>query len=969
MAAPVSTVEIMRRSTRVRAELQVRLRSLDPASPFDLLTRTLIVNAHGCGLQSSVDLPGNVLVELEINGRVATGRILNSALVDAEQNVYLTGVVLDQPSNFWGLASPPADWASVIGVAAEAKVHPFAKRKRPGPVPVATPAVHPFARPSASAKKPPPTPAKQQLEVATGTVPGTVDPAAALQRLRADAASVVAELRDEIRGGLNADVQAWRSESERITKIISDLLRRAEEQTNAAIKEMERVRSSAASAESKIAASLDSFQHATKSQQLTSDEVARARTELQQLTENAPGLVDRVVQERAGQAMDAVAVEARQKLSSALTSMLEDLQRRVSEMAEATTTDARERLIAGLDTRFQALLDASSARIREIEQREQASRASLDELTAELAHRAEEAMAGLRVQVEQASALSLEKVSAGFDAGQERLDTQIREQVWSLEAQAEAAGARLQEKLGGALQQLEADIARRQAELSSQTAQAAGKLTEESISTLRTEADRQAQSIREQAQNEATRLHDEFAARKQELDASAAALEAQHQALAQDLAQLQHTRSYIESLLSALPETVRSQVERQSAEAWEGLRQRSAEHIGETLRSEADRGARWVRQEVDAAAKQLREEMAQQAQQAAADLQSRLANMLDERQKRLATDLEVHAAGVQERTVAVAAEVERRLHDAEQRTEKAANSGEQRVREAIDRAVAELTGEAQIQAETHRNQAESVHRDAMKRLQEVAQKSDQLLGETEASLLKTASEAVDDELARARRELRQQTLTESDAALAELRARSHEAVAAQIDSATNAAAQATEAATRLKLLQEAAEGGSKALQAQLEEAKVWLQTQNTEFQRTIHDAFLSAGGEIRGRVHAAVDSAEELIRHKSKEAMSQLDAVAKEHAEEVARQAEEAQTRLDGVRANVTDSAEKALQSRLMETLEVFRLDASRLADSAISRWQVAMDETLRAIPGMLKVRLEEKTASPSAGPPPDLKG
>jgi hypothetical protein len=278
---------------------------------------------------------------------------------------------------------------------------------------------------------------------------------------------------------------------------------------------------------------------------------------------------------------------------------------------------------------------------------------------------------------------------------------------------------------------------------------------------------------------------------------------------------------------------------------------------------------------------------------------------------------------------------------------------EEKVRAAAEAASAHLATEAQRYAQLHGAEAGKVHADALRRLEEVAQRSDQLLGETEAALFKSATDIVNDEIARGQREVRERALSENEAALAGLRAGAAKVLsdnASQIDAAL---ARSAGIAEKLQAFEAAAEAQSQALRAQLETAQRWLEEQRADFQKTIHDAFLLAGGEIRGRVRSAVDTADEMIRQKSTDALASMETAAAQQAQALGQQAEENMARLKFVNAEFTGSAETALKARLEETLEVFRSDASRLAESALSRWQSAMNDTLRAIPNVLKDKLD----------------
>jgi len=108
-----TTGQAMRRSTRVTAEIAVRVRSLDPNFVFDEQCKTLLVNAQGCGFESPREIPTGIGVAFIIDGRHATATVLNATALGAAGSSWVIGAKLHQPGNFWGLPSPPADWAAV----------------------------------------------------------------------------------------------------------------------------------------------------------------------------------------------------------------------------------------------------------------------------------------------------------------------------------------------------------------------------------------------------------------------------------------------------------------------------------------------------------------------------------------------------------------------------------------------------------------------------------------------------------------------------------------------------------------------------------------------------------------------------------------------------------------------------------------------------------------------------------------
>src|SRR5689334_16747323 len=178
----------MRRSTRVRVDIPVRLRSLDSNMPFDVASRALVVNAQGCGLQTGMPVPADTRLEVSVEGHVEAGHVLNSTLVDAEKKIWVVGIELDRAGNLWGIPSPPADWANL---------------QSPPPADPSTPPVrvHPFAKKKASQSAAQPSLAQ----------PAT--PAANADELRGRFEALLEEYRERLRAQAVSDWEQWRTDA------------------------------------------------------------------------------------------------------------------------------------------------------------------------------------------------------------------------------------------------------------------------------------------------------------------------------------------------------------------------------------------------------------------------------------------------------------------------------------------------------------------------------------------------------------------------------------------------------------------------------------------------------------------------------------------------------------------------------------------------------------------------------------
>ena len=117
-----NSTEAERRSTRIRAQIPLRVTSLDAATPFTESGHTLIVNTQGCGVRLSRPLePGMAVCLDELPTRKrANARVANCVPLGAGSKCWVVGLALDEPGNIWGIHPAPEDWGSEAVIAAPA---------------------------------------------------------------------------------------------------------------------------------------------------------------------------------------------------------------------------------------------------------------------------------------------------------------------------------------------------------------------------------------------------------------------------------------------------------------------------------------------------------------------------------------------------------------------------------------------------------------------------------------------------------------------------------------------------------------------------------------------------------------------------------------------------------------------------------------------------------------------------------
>ncbi len=100
-----------RRSSRIPAQVPVRVTSLEPSPQFSGICETLVVSAHGCALRFPVKLDAGSTLRLRSRGgQQATAYVVFCQPLGQDGQGFRLGAQLDRPQNFWGLESYPDDW-------------------------------------------------------------------------------------------------------------------------------------------------------------------------------------------------------------------------------------------------------------------------------------------------------------------------------------------------------------------------------------------------------------------------------------------------------------------------------------------------------------------------------------------------------------------------------------------------------------------------------------------------------------------------------------------------------------------------------------------------------------------------------------------------------------------------------------------------------------------------------------------
>jgi hypothetical protein len=124
----------------------------------------------------------------------------------------------------------------------------------------------------------------------------------------------------------------------------------------------------------------------------------------------------------------------------------------------------------------------------------------------------------------------------------------------------------------------------------------------------------------------------------------------------------------------------------------------------------------------------------------------------------------------------------------------------------------------------------------------------------------------------------------------------------------------------------------------------------------VHDTFLVAAGEIRGRIRQAVEMASEPVERRSRQIQEEIAALVREQVHDLQAQAESTREGLHAACVQSESAAESSLKKLTTDALACFEQDLENLARSSISQWQSALTDSLAAIPKMLAANLPQKT-------------
>ena len=109
---PMPELVQKRHGTRLRAQIPLRVTSLDPSTRFSERCHTVLVNPNGCGVRFPRSLKPGTRVRMEElpTGKSVTARVASNLQISTEGKYWLVGLGLDVRGNLWCIQPVPPDW-------------------------------------------------------------------------------------------------------------------------------------------------------------------------------------------------------------------------------------------------------------------------------------------------------------------------------------------------------------------------------------------------------------------------------------------------------------------------------------------------------------------------------------------------------------------------------------------------------------------------------------------------------------------------------------------------------------------------------------------------------------------------------------------------------------------------------------------------------------------------------------------
>ena len=134
----------------------------------------------------------------------------------------------------------------------------------------------------------------------------------------------------------------------------------------------------------------------------------------------------------------------------------------------------------------------------------------------------------------------------------------------------------------------------------------------------------------------------------------------------------------------------------------------------------------------------------------------------------------------------------------------------------------------------------------------------------------------------------------------------------------------------------------------------WMAERVTDFQRMFHDALVETTGQIKGRLHMAVEMFEQPLAKLRDESAQQLQEQAGRQARLLREQVDEVCARLERLQCQVENAVRESLRTQATETSASFGREIAVIAQRSVEEWRSALARNLESVAGILGQQLPD---------------
>ena len=139
---------------------------------------------------------------------------------------------------------------------------------------------------------------------------------------------------------------------------------------------------------------------------------------------------------------------------------------------------------------------------------------------------------------------------------------------------------------------------------------------------------------------------------------------------------------------------------------------------------------------------------------------------------------------------------------------------------------------------------------------------------------------------------------------------------------------------------------------EMEQLRAWFAQETKQFQKLVHDTLMESSGQVKGRIHLAIEMAQGSIQRYAHDTVAQLETWAARKTEELKQGLEKSHQQLADWEKQKQNVVDWMFEVQLKETSERLQRQADELAQKSTTQLQANLTATIDAISRVLREKL-----------------